>query len=89
MIVIDDDLINRVRSVAGRNIHDTESSIGLYKNTLRNYNKWIASDRLGLCERQLYIHKKHERILRSFLVTNDIKESRKLIEIDLGEDYET
>lgn len=86
MIIIDLHLIDLVRAKAGRNIHDTEASIGIYRAASINYNNWInveaKKDRL---HRQKFLSEKHERILRSFLVTHDIKKSRRIVEEILPE----
>lgn len=89
-LIIDEDLIRKVRAVAGRDIHDTESAIGLYISTTFNINKCSevpeynkmsrAYPHLSWYEGQKLIRLKNERILRSFLVTKDIKLSKKLIE---------
>lgn len=86
-MVLDRGLIDKCITVAGgANIHDVRGCASIYLNCVENYNKGIN---LGMdkefTDRQLYLALVYERILLSFLVTRDIKESKSIIKKSLGE----
>lgn len=100
-LIVNEDLINKVRAIAGRDIHDTESFIGLYKANAKRYNKYIKDESTlkiaketasyaypdkSVYESAKIIFIKAERILYSFLVTHNIKLSEKLVKDALREE---
>lgn len=80
MLIYDEELYNRARSEAGMDIHDVYGATYLYRWYTLQYNKDIERGRTSELEKYKATSEKYERICRSFLVTGDIKESKRLVE---------